>query len=280
MSGSKLQIFTYTLGIVFIILSFIEFGYGTFVLQPEIASKENKIENYDKIRDLLWDLNRMYGEFLTELLTIDYNAHFKVDYNWITEEEGDAMIIGLIPDLYKADYFFYVNFLKNYLDEDYGWLFTEQVLRLDFVADDISVVYDAFDDQYSDLVDVDEMDEWYIDTTYIDADYFLYKNTYEILRDWSSDSAAIYIWVDFDEFDDYVEDNFLHPLLEAQNSLNRLFLIGSATTIGLLLLAFLVDFGEIHVTMKKIYLIIALISVAIAVTTSLLTIIRIIMGGF
>ncbi len=280
MSGSKLQIFTYTLGIVFIILSFIEFGYGTFVLQPEIASKENKIENYDKIRDLLWDLNRMYGEFLTELLTIDYNAHFKVDYNWITEEEGDAMIIGLIPDLYKADYFFYVNFLKNYLDEDYGWLFTEQVLRLDFVADDISVVYDAFDDQYSDLVDVDEMDEWYIDTTYIDADYFLYKNTYEILRDWSSDSAAIYIWVDFDEFDDCVEDNFLHPLLEAQNSLNRLFLIGSATTIGLLLLAFLVDFGEIHVTMKKIYLIIALISVAIAVTTSLLTIIRIIMGGF
>ena len=277
MRGRKLQLFAYTIGIVFIALSFVQFAYAN-ILQDEMSHYQKKIDKMEKIRADLWKLRNGYLEAYADLLNADWTTYYKITYGWITELEGNLTIIGAIPEIMKMDYFFFNNFLINYRDNDYRILFVSSIINLTYAAPDTSYLYNALSD-YSSYIITEDIPYWAYLLYTPDSNLFYWNNTIRILIDWMPTATALHIWVDFIKFDEFVEGVYLHPLIEAEGALSQLFVISSSITFGILLLGFIIDFGNISEAMKKIYIILALISVGIAVFSSSVTIIRIIGGG-
>lgn len=259
--------------IVFVFIMGIQF-YLSFIYQNYLAQYEDDLNSASLMRNnliFIWDTNL---EFSTKLISTDSQIAYENATGIITEEEANETISRLQADMFSNNLLM-INMLfiwnSSYpniapisggfvVNPEFRWLFTEGV------------------------IDVFWLPRWYNKSALIEARYsywhntkyslnvFLYDYTAELLstnfrwafppRDLPQfslqgriDWAPIWLVVDIsiNDFDTYVERTILNPKLNTEKFFSNIQRSMMGTTIGILLLGFLINFDKLERTGFKLF---------------------------
>lgn len=254
-------IILYILGIGITGLTFSQF-YITSQTQSSFLSYEERLSSAYSLREDLVEAQTAYTEMQVDFVMLDLTVNFENQSGIITEEQANQTIRTARFYLSKA----LMTLINKILiwDPTYppnGGFVVREELKWLFLEDHIRVYW--LPKFYNEIALVDER-YTYWNNTVLEHSRWSYAYTGVILESypigWQYEDGVdrsvnwfimdIYFWV----YDDYVEEELLKPKLLLEEQLGLLQIAAFATTIGVLLLGFVVDFGERH-TLKYFYII-------------------------
>jgi hypothetical protein len=245
--------------------------YVTGNLQDSISLYERNLDEAERMRDSLVIVADRYSQAFSDIYQLDNLVAYRYENALITEEEANTTMFGARESIISIMPLVYGNIME--WDENhtgafepasvsparnkiynptktgayivkpgFEWVFSEQAVSIGWLP--------RF---YDEIASVDpKFASW---TNWRMAGAFRYVHTEEVMTNlWQTWAVSIdrvdfslnwFYWeVDFDSFDDYVSQNYLVPKQVLDSQLNGMLNATMATTIGILLLGFLVDFQE------------------------------------
>ncbi len=254
----KFQAMIYSMGLILAIITFTEFYYGN-VLQNQIGDYEKRVDDFEKLRETVLDMEERYTDVWYNLMKADITAALLISDSLITETEATMMIYSQVLAIQNLWLDFEELFLYDYYNDDIEWLFTEGVFELRYNnKDGIYGELQEYFDSKSNLPDSSELDNWELYVYY--PDKYFYSKTHSLLVGVMIHPYPVDVYAHIDIFDEYVQKNFVTPLRNAENALILLQISTSSNTVGLLILGFLMDFAEVSKKWKTIYILITMFS--------------------
>ena len=250
----------YFLGLLLILVFFIQFFYGGF-LNDQISIYEKRAENAKMVRSDLVTVEFDYMQVDIDYVALDFDSYASTTNGYFNITEAIIRLMAQAQHYSKVYGNFETFFLNHYNDpdKDVQWIFTEKIIALSWLAEDFTSIKTTFEDTY----DIDNFDEWITIAYTASFDFFNFAGSRSILVDWLG-NVPFMISVDYFLFDEYVLENYTKPLANAEDQLDELNAMVAVTTIGLLILGFIVDYESVFGAWKVIFLILAFIAVIFA----------------
>ncbi|MHA1727550.1 MAG: hypothetical protein ACTSWY_02315 [Promethearchaeota archaeon] len=265
LSTQGFQFLVYTLGFFLIATSFVEFLYGNEI-QADISEYEEKVENYKQIREDLRLIHNLYSEISMDYTALDFDCYGSTTNGYFNDTEAFIRLSAFVVHFSEAFLEFERLILQQYNNPDYDiqWIFTENIMCIHWFGEDNVTIMNAFNTAFG----VTNMEEWCGIIVPSSEDFYFYSLSYGILKSWLGNMPYLVV-VFFWDFDQYVNENYVEPLLllESQNSLLNSMV--SLTTIGILVLGFVMNFGDVNKFWKIIYILLALLSSYLAIKSTI-----------
>jgi hypothetical protein len=262
----KYQSIVFLLGLCLIGVTFIEFSYGNS-LNRDISDYQLLVDQTEQNRDLLVDIVLKSAYVNMEYFALDFDCYASTINGYFNATEAIVRLMAKVM-LFSEPYQNLEDFFLSYYGDaetNIDWIFTEQIITLQWLAEDFSTIIPAFETAY----DVDNFNQWGTVIYTTTADPYLYGVSYSVLKDWCG-NMPFYIVVDFWKFDEYVDATYKEPMAKAERNLAQLNAMVGLSTVGLLIIGFVVDFESVHSIWRFLYYIIALIAITFAIRSSIL----------
>jgi hypothetical protein len=257
MALKKLQIITYLLGFLLIGVSYIEFSYGTY-LQNRILIYDAKVTHAEVLREDLRKIHFDYFDAAAQYYETDFDCYASVYALLMNSSEAIVKLWANAFNFIEAFQKFESEFLNNYNDPnaDLKWIFTERLIGISWLANNDTSITNFLTTNYG-ITDISEWNKLLFTDS---VELFLFPVAYEILQAQLADLPFM-VNVHFWKFDDYVNVQFLNPLIDAQNAYKDLRSMIGLTTIGILVLGFIINYSSAPKFWKIIFLILAFVCV-------------------
>ena len=244
----------YFLGLLLIMVFFVQFFYGGF-LNKQISYYEKRVENANMVRSDLVSIEFDYMQVDIDYIALDFDCYASTTNGYFNTTEAIIRLMAQAQHYSKAYGNFETFFLHPYNDpvRNVQWIFTEEIIALSWLAEDFVSIKTTFEDTY----EIDNFDEWITIAYPASVDFFNFAASRSILVDWLGNMPFM-ISVDYFLFDEYVLEHYTKPLANAENNLDELYAMVAMTTIGILILGFIVDYESVFGAWKIVFLILAI----------------------
>lgn len=271
---SPFQVFVFFLGLLLVGATFVSFYYGN-TLQNQINAYEKENQDLEILRNKLQVINQKYLEVYALLYEKDAYCASMVADGIMSELEANITIYSLEIPFGLVFWEFQENYLNKYSDDDVNWLFTEHIFYFSWIGYE-SFMIPYLDTFYTSTYSISDIDDWqHYEWINPDYSYFVFNWTLTWIYT-ALDYIPAQVSVNFTQFDNFVSENIQQPLINSETKLSLLEISINANTITVLFLSFLLDAEGIGNIWRKIYLILALLSVVITGIYSIFSVLRVV----